>query len=116
MPPLPSELKLLLDNLIAQVQQLQASNDAMHGYVQGEIDKIRAEARAVQAETKQEVDERLKKMSDDLKKVLERLEKMESSIIDKQAQGLRRTIAVQAAVLTILGSGIFGLIEFALHH
>lgn len=116
MPGLPPELKLLLDSLIAQVRQMQASNDSMHVFVQGELDKIRAETFTAQRVSEEDVEQKLKRMNEDMQKVLERLERMEKSIIDKQQQSLRRTVAVQATVLAILGSGIFGLIELVLHH
>lgn len=116
MPPLPTELKMLLDSLLAQVGQLQTSNDHLHGFVQTEMDKFRQEARATQAQVESDVEERLKRMNEDIQKLYNRLEAMEKAIINKQQQGLRRTVAVQATVLAILGSGIFGLIELVLHH
>lgn len=110
MPPLPPELKLLLDNLIAQIQQQQARNDALHTSIQGEIDKLKQATEIDALRTTQSVQqEQIRAMSEEIEKLSTQLEKMQETILKNQQDNFRRTIAVQGSILFLILTTVIGV-------
>lgn len=93
MPPIPSELKLLLDSLIAQIQQLQTRSDA--------IDALR-NVQSVQ-------EERIRSMSEEITELKQQLKEMREAIIKSQEDIARRTIYVQGSILFLILSTVVGI-------
>ena len=100
MPPLPPELKLLLDSLIAQIQQLQTRSDA--------IDALR--------NTQSVQEERIRNMSEEITELKAQLKETREAIIRSQQDIARRTIYVQGTILFLILSTVIGIAVKLLFH
>lgn len=124
MPPLPQEIKMLIDTLIAQIQQLQKSNDDLRGYVQIEVEKAKVAAAAVADQVKREVNERVDNVYDDMKSIHSeireikdvKLVELQKALAQSQNESTSRIIKVQATMLVILATGIVGVFFTFFHH
>lgn len=100
MPPIPTELKLLLDSLIAQIQQLQTRSDA--------IDALR-NIQGVQ-------EERIRRMSEEINELKAQLNETKEAILKNQQENFRRTIYVQGSILFLVLSTVIGIaVKFLFH-
>lgn len=100
MSPIPAELKLLLDSLIAQIQQLQTRSDA--------IDVLR--------NTQSVQEERIRAMSEEITELKAQLKETREAIINSQQAIARRTIYVQGSILFLILSTVVGIAVKLLFH
>ena len=117
MPPIPSELRLLLDNLIAQVQQQQARTDTMQTYMQAELDKLRQGTDLDMLKNIQSVqEEKIRRMSEEVNELKKQLQETKDEIIKSQKDSARRTIYVQGTLLMLILSTVIGIAVKLIFH
>jgi len=116
-PGVPPELKLLLDSLVAQIQQIQQRTDTIQTYVQAELDKSRQVSEIDALKTVQSVQqEQIQRMKEEITELKKELHDMTDTILKSQQEGFRRTIAVQGAILLTVVTALIGLaVKFFFH-
>lgn len=117
MPPLPSELKMLLDSLIAQIQQVQQRSDTLQTYLQAELDKVRQATEIDALKNTQAVQqEQIRVTSDEIKDLKQQLRETKDEILKAQQDQFKRTIAVQGSLLFLILSTVIGIAVKLLFH
>jgi hypothetical protein len=107
MPPIQPEIKLLLDNLMAQIQQTQTRADTMQAYIQTELEKVRHAAELDALRNKQAVqEEQIKNMAGDIDELKKLLKEATSDILKNQQDNFKRTIYVQTTLLFLVLSAV----------
>ncbi|MEO6889759.1 MAG: hypothetical protein ABI456_10700 [Ktedonobacteraceae bacterium] len=103
MPPISPELQLLLNRLLAEVDQLRAS-------------VVQMQKEGEQYVREGTFHERITDMKGDIDALRERLDSMEKTIIANQQMNYRRVITVQAAILSPFVVAVIGYITKMIFH
>lgn len=109
MPPLPPEMKMLLDNLSAQILQTQTRAEGLQSYVQAELEKLRQEkVELTRLQSAQQ--EQIKAMAEDIQDLKKQLADTQDIILKNQQANFRRIIYVQGSILFLILSTVIGVI------
>lgn len=111
MPPVTPELKLLLDNVLAQIQQLSTRSDTLQTYIQAELDKLKHGTEIDGLKSTQAVQqEKIENMSDEIAELKKQLEDTKREILQNQQDNFKRTIYVQSSILLLILSTVIGVV------
>lgn len=117
MPPLPSEVRLLIENLMTQVQQQQNAIDQMHSYLRAEIDRANDQMHTELTERLRVVDDDIKQIQNAIHEIKEtQLPELRAALVANQKEYYRRIIAAQAAILLAVLAAILGVVFQYFHH
>lgn len=87
------ELMLLIETLVKQIQAVQDSQEKLRQFVMDQLKNMQSEYA---------LKESVEEMGEDIEKISDKLEEIKEQIIKNQEEKFKQTIALQAAILTLI--------------